>query len=669
VSQKGVSSTVVIVIVIIIAVVGIGGYLLLKGGEGGLRGLPVYPGSEYYDIPEEHFGEFLLEGVEIEGYTVSASVQDMMDWYSDHMTEWTIEDESTQPQMEMTIGMQLYRKGIEGAVVVAMSGTGVVDDTIFILLTGLWSELGGYGGLGEEGGATIYINGNAGFTAANGVVAGDGTVGDPYIIENWDISAENAHGIWINNTTAYFVIRNSVVENGWWTYYGIYLDNVMNGRIENCISQNNSLGINLEHSSNNTISNNTSSSNRWSGIPLSDSDNNILDNNTLSSNGEYDIYLKGSSNNTLTNNTCENSYYGINISHSDNLIISNNTSENAGWYGIVIIYSSNNTLTNNTYSSNRYNFGVWGSDISHFDHDIDSSNLVEGRPIYYLRGHEDEVIGPFMNVGYLALVRCDNIRVENLTIENNEQGILLASTQNSQVINSTFRSNVFGISLYFSDNNTLNNNTSSGNDDYGIRLYLSDNNTLNNNTSSGNDDYGIRLRFSDNNTLDTNTCENNQYGIHLYNSSNNIIKNNTCENNDWYGIRLEGSSNNTLTNNTCENNGWDGTSLYRSSNNTISNNNLKNNGTGIYVYSNSNHNLVYQNNLINNERQAYDTSGTNTWDNGYPSGGNYWSDYTGVDENRGENQDIPGPDGIGDTPYGILGDNNQDRYPMMNLVD
>ena len=54
----------------------------------------------------------------------------------------------------------------------------------------------------------------------------------------------------------------------------------------------------------------------------------------------------------------------------------------------------------------------------------------------------------------------------------------------------------------------------------------------------------------------------------------------------------------------------------------------------------------------------------NTWHNGYPSGGNYWDDYTGVDNFKGPNQILPGSDGIGDTPYAIpFG--NEDRYPLM----
>ena len=43
----------------------------------------------------------------------------------------------------------------------------------------------------------------------------------------------------------------------------------------------------------------------------------------------------------------------------------------------------------------------------------------------------------------------------------------------------------------------------------------------------------------------------------------------------------------------------------------------------------------------------------NEWDNGYPSGGNYWSGYSDHDS-------------IGDTAY-IVDENNQDNYPLMGM--
>jgi parallel beta-helix repeat protein len=99
--------------------------------------------------------------------------------------------------------------------------------------------------------------------------------------------------------------------------------------------------------------------------------------------------------------------------------------------------------------------------------------------------------------------------------------------------------------------------------------------------------------------------------------------------------------------------------------NTITDNELSNNDVGIYIEDSGN-NLIHHNNLINNSQSAYDDMGNNSWDNGYPSGGNYWSDYEGEDEKSGQNQDKEGSDEIGDTPYCISGDAYaQDCYPLM----
>jgi hypothetical protein len=53
------------------------------------------------------------------------------------------------------------------------------------------------------------------------------------------------------------------------------------------------------------------------------------------------------------------------------------------------------------------------------------------------------------------------------------------------------------------------------------------------------------------------------------------------------------------------------------------------------------------------------------WDDSYPSGGNYWSDYIDVDVYHGVSQNIAGSDGIGDTPY-VIDANNIDHYPLMS---
>jgi parallel beta-helix repeat protein len=203
-------------------------------------------------------------------------------------------------------------------------------------------------------GGPIHIQNDDQFTAANGVVSGSGTQADPYIIEGWAIDASSAHGIWIRNTTKYFVIRNCLVENGENSYYGIYLDNVINGKIENNACSNNFDGIHLHYySSNNTLSNNACQNNSRYGIDLDHSSSNTLSNNTCENNYYDGINLFSSNNNTLFNNTCSNNSEGIYLFSSyDNL--TSNTCEN-NYYGIYLYDSSDyNILVNNTCSNNYY---------------------------------------------------------------------------------------------------------------------------------------------------------------------------------------------------------------------------------------------------------------------------------------------------------------------------
>ncbi len=73
--------------------------------------------------------------------------------------------------------------------------------------------------------------------------------------------------------------------------------------------------------------------------------------------------------------------------------------------------------------------------------------------------------------------------------------------------------------------------------------------------------------------------------------------------------------------------------------------------------------LVHHNRFVANAVQAVDGL-ANRWDDGYPSGGNYWSTYAGPDRCRGPRQDVcDAPDGIGDVPFVIDAD-SVDRYPL-----
>jgi parallel beta-helix repeat protein len=87
------------------------------------------------------------------------------------------------------------------------------------------------------------------------------------------------------------------------------------------------------------------------------------------------------------------------------------------------------------------------------------------------------------------------------------------------------------------------------------------------------------------------------------------------------------------------------------------------NGFGAYL-GESEGNVLHHNTFSGNSCDARD-DGDNAWDGGYPSGGNRWGNYTGLDVYSGAYQNLPGSDGMGDTPEGICDGTNLDRYPLV----
>jgi len=152
---------------------------------------------------------------------------------------------------------------------------------------------------------------------------------------------------------------------------------------------------------------------------------------------------------------------------------------------------------------------------------------------------------------------------------------------------------------------------------------------------------------------------------------NCIIQNNTIERVLYPAIYLKNSTHNYVEGNLIFANGVGvalgsfGSFTTGSKWNEIYNNSIIGNDYALFIIRSCN-NKIFHNDFIDNVRQAFLYPGnvTNMWDDGYPSGGNYWSDYNGTDTYSGPYQNITGSDGIGDTPY-IINENNIDRYPLM----
>jgi len=487
--------------------------------------------------------------------------------------------------------------------------------------------------------------------------------------------ANNAEGIRLVESSDNDISGNNIEGNG----EGILLDGSSDNRVSGNNIADNGGGIVLVDSLDNNVSGNSITANDYEGIFLVYSSNNRVVENNITNN-DYGVWLVDSSTNIIAdNNLTANKYIGTAIeswfdSSSNNHIVGNKLANSE--FGMVLDDSSNNFLQGNLLDSNLYGFWVQGHELSHYLHSIDTSNLVDGKPVYYLVNQHDLTIKPSTHpeVGFLALINSTNITVEGLNLTKNLQGLLMVRTNNTRIQNNNIANNYGeGVELFDCWNNSVAGNNIT--DHWtGISVSRSSNNSISGNNITANYRSGVWV-YGSNNTISGNSIENNGDGICLVDSSNNTIASNYVTANNDIGILIESldyrSSNNTIADNRVTAN-YMGILIYSahygSSDNTVVGNEITDNEIGMILAWSSN-NIIYHNNFVNNTQQVDSYASTNIWDDGYPSGGNYWSDYSArypdvVDENQGENQHISGSDGVWDHPYEIDAD-NIDNYPLV----
>jgi parallel beta-helix repeat protein len=335
------------------------------------------------------------------------------------------------------------------------------------------------------------------------------------------------------------------------------------------------------------------------------------------------------------------------------------------------VYSSPAVASGIVYvGSGDYNIYAFGSPPQTVYINADGSITPSGAPIATSDNVTYNLTG---NIGYPAyygiVVRKSNIIVDGkaYTVQGNQSGngLYWTNINNVTIKDTNVENFTYGIYLFDSNNSIISGNFVTANSYYGIYLsYSSSNDSVVGNDVTANSQGGIVLdSYAGSNSISGNNVTANEgYSIWLYYSSNNSVSGNKITNNT-YGLRADYSSGNSISGNNVTATTYQGIYLLDSSNNnTINGNNLVNNQYGIFLSSSSG-NKIYHNNF-NNSPQAFSYQSVNVWDNGYPSGGNYWSDYSGNDSYSGPHQNVSGSDGIGDTPY-IIDSNNTDHYPLM----
>ena len=454
-------------------------------------------------------------------------------------------------------------------------------------------------------------------------------------INNNTIKSSSEVGISLSGTKHNVVDNNTVKSNN---RNGIRLSwSSKNNIVENRVLFNKGNGFYFRESSENTISNNIIESNDDHGIALrSNSNHNIFVENSVKHNEDHGIYLINSNQNRIDdNNFFHNNRSEIYIRSSDKTKIYRNSITN-NRTDIILFNSKNAVLSENRMERNGVMIRSSGAyvvetpieitthgedDHLHWTtHKIDTTNRVNGKPVYYWTNRTEGTVPD--GAGQVILANCTGVTVKNQNIIDVNVGILLGYSEENLIIHNKLSGNREGINLAYSHNNRISSNIVSSNENTGIILWRSSKNLVQKNTINSNELSGIALQGSIHNEIIQNEINSNQNGI--------FIK-------SWLFEEVRPKI-----------------FPHLSYNNTVTMNTVDNNEHGIYLKDATN-NEIYHNNIIDNDVQAFDNS-YNEWNSS--DSGNYWSDWDGGEK-----------DGIIDEPRPIEGGDNYDEYPLAEPVN
>lgn len=381
----------------------------------------------------------------------------------------------------------------------------------------------------------ININNNWSETASTYEwCSGSGTLENPYIIENITITLGSSEfGIKVQNSAQYFIIQNCTVNN---QANGIYLVNCSNGLINN-----NSISL---HSN---------------AILIDECYNLILSNNEISE-SSYGIRALNGSYNRISYNLISECGYGVFIFGSKFIIDNNHLINNLP---SVYLFGKGHELFNNTLEDSGIYIGSNREEV--ISYNIDTSNTLNNKPIYYYANKTNLTPLNFINAGQILLANCNNSKVADLSFTNTGLPILMVYCSNNEISNISIMNEIYGMALTGCEYNTFKNNDIEqcgmgiwllghcNNNEFienriinttwdGIRLGNDDSNVFINNLFKDNQQYGLSLsEYSDGNLMYKNLFLNNS--DHAYDEGiSNYWDNGTVGNywDDYKGLDLNG---------------------------------------------------------------------------------------------------------------------------------
>ncbi|WAI01801.1 NosD domain-containing protein [Methanogenium organophilum] len=415
------------------------------------------------------------------------------------------------------------------------------------------------------------------------------------------------NGITVTNSPNTQVLNTNVSHNGW----GEELPSV------------GGTGILSHGNSGLIVSGCTMNGNVNTGLWNENSNDSQVQGNQIHNNeGNGGVFMTGSvlhpaMNGSITANTISGSEWGIWIMRND-YYVADNTVSTCG-YGILIDTSQNATLTGNVMHDNDLNFCVDGNQYENYLHQVDTSNTVDGKPVSYLVNVSGAVVDSAINAGTVYGINATDLVIRDLSLEKNENGIFLLSSDGASIQNVIAEQNTNGFVLLGSDDVRIETSAASDNTQNGILIEDSD-----------------RVRIVGTDALLNRGPEGAGTGIAAEDCWDLSLQAVNASRNNFAGIDVEESSLVQLVNVTADDNGVVGLILGGNSF-TVTGCSVRGNGdVGIGMYDTTN--ATFWNNYFFNEMNVDLTQGLVTgsfWNvsktpgpnivNGPFIGGNYWA--------------------------------------------
>jgi len=425
-------------------------------------------------------------------------------------------------------------------------------------------------------------------------------------------------------------------------------------------------GAVLFSSSNGSIMSSTCSDNAGDGVIMTSGTHNVsITACTITGNGQRGINLYRSTGGAghvhIADSDVTDNWLGVNIENTgsntlENLTLSGSQNVAIRLYKSDDIHVGNTTLHDNTdgleiarSSAMLYNLSMWGHNtaITATDGTIDMQGghlhdndvgaaatratvTVAGATLY---NHSTGIMADDNTTVYLGGVVLDasdhalhvmfsNVAVEGCTVTNNTHGILLdhahASIANC-TNGGTIANNIYGVTVNHSTDVMLTGCSFHDNEN-AVTVTASNGTTIDGCVVYNNTD-ALLVSDANDTSITGSLLHHNVNALDIHADNTTVVRCSFWKN--MYGVRI-----------------MDGR-----------------------------FNDIYHNNFAYNMEQASDAGANNSWDDGYPTGGNYWSDYAGTDHRRGPAQNQSGSDGIGDIPYPIADGSAADSYPLMDMVE